>query len=319
MRRAGSCVSRIGGLLVLALLTLLVVGIPLYVEVAGTNVPAVISAKREAISVRAGNWNRQLFVELRNPSPQTSDTGEAAEAHAAQIAVMPELYDRLRVGDRVEMRYAPVPVPQLNALNNVGFGRLAEQPPLGSLLARLWPLWWIGVGVALGVLLFITWSTPLRNVAGAILGVYVVGAGLYVGSNWPPPEPAGPREAAVATVRDLHRVTRIWGGRRSTSERAAQPFDIVELEFTPAGGAGPVIAVDQVDADSAPGLARGARLPIHYSVADHRWAQLDTAARTYYWKNLRTLAVVVAFVGLLLGGGWLLRRRRAARRAGVTP
>jgi hypothetical protein len=316
MRKIGSCISTTLGFLFFALLLVLFVGPAVYVEVAGKNVPGVVAAKREPINVRYGNWSRQLLIEVRNPSPETTDSGEEAEVRGALIAVLPALYDRLRVGERVDMRYVPAPIPQLNLLNNAGFARLADQPPLGALLATVYPLWGLGVGIGLGLALLAVWSTSHKGWVGLLFGLYVVGAGIYLGSNWPPPEPGGPRAAAMATVRDTHRVTRIWGGRRTQSEEAVQPFDIVELEFVPQDAAGPVIAIDQVDAESAPGLAKGARLPIHYSVEDHRWAQLDTASRTYYWKNLRSLVIVAGLVLLLVGGGWLWARRRKRRAVG---
>ncbi|MBC8076253.1 MAG: hypothetical protein H7Y32_09290 [Chloroflexales bacterium] len=172
------------------------------------------------------------------------------------------------------------------------------------------PLAPIIIGVAVWLALLAAWSRWHKGWLAAIFVIYMAGAALYVGSGWPPPAPGGPREAAVATVRDTHRVDRVWGGQNSTPEDAVQPYDIVELEFVPAGAAGPVIAVDLVDTGSTPGLAKGARLPIHYSVADHRWAQLDTAARTYYWKNLRTFGIIAVVIVVALLFAWGLRRRR---------
>lgn len=113
----------------------------------------------------------------------------------------------------------------------------------------------------------------------------------------------------MATVRAIHRVDRVWGGRRTKAEDAVQPYDIVELEFAPSGAAGPVVAVDLVDAGSVPGLAQGAQLRIHYSVEDHRWAQLDTASRTYYWKNMRSFGIIM-IVAVVPLSGWALARRR---------
>lgn len=317
MRKIGSCVSTTVGFLFFALLLALLVGPAIYVEVAGTNVPGVITARRETISVRAGVWNRRLLVEARITSPQATDDEEATGQGGAQIAVEPALYDRLRVGDAAGLRYVPVPI--LSPLRNTGFARLAEQPPLGALLATVLLLWPIVISVAVWLALLALWSRWRNGWLAALLGLYMVGGGLYVGSGWPPPAPGGPRDTAVATVRNALRVDRVWGGQNSTPEDAVQPYDIVELEFVPSGAAGPVVAVDLVDAGSVPGLAKGARLPVHYSVENHRWAQLDAAARTYYWKNMRTFGIIAVIIVVALLVGWIATRRRAARRSRVAP
>ncbi|MBC8077408.1 MAG: hypothetical protein H7Y32_15140, partial [Chloroflexales bacterium] len=101
MRKLGSCVSTTVGFMFFALLLALLVGPAIYVEVAGVNVPGVVTARREPISLRAGVWNRQLLIEVRGSSPQVTDDGEVTEVGGALIAVEPALYDRLRVGDAV--------------------------------------------------------------------------------------------------------------------------------------------------------------------------------------------------------------------------
>ena len=317
MRRIGSCLSTMVGGAFFALLFALFVGPAVSVEVAGKSLVAVISAKREPIDVRYGIWSRQLWIEARIGPLQTLANDAVADAGGAQIAVEPALYDKLRVGQTVAVRYVAVPI--LSPLRNTGFARLDEQPPLGALLASLHPLLGIVAGIALWLALLAAWSRWRQGWLAAILVIYMVGASLYVGSNWPPPEPGGPREPITATVRDLHHVDRVWGGEDSTPEEAVQPFEIVELEYVPAGAAGPVIGVDLVDSGSTPGLQQGARLPIHYSVADHRWAQLDTASRTYYWKNLRTFGIIAVVLVALLAFAWVSARKRAVRRASVTP
>ncbi len=71
-----------------------------------------------------------------------------------------------------------------------------------------------------------------------------------------------------------------------------QPFVVVELEFVPDGRTDPVVAVDMIDDGSLRAIERGVDVPIHYSAADPRWAQIDNATRTYYWKNLRTFGII---------------------------
>jgi len=165
------------------------------------------------------------------------------------------------------------------------------------------------LSIALWLALLFLWAKWRSGWIAALLVILMVGGGLYIGSGWPPPAPGGPREATIATVRDMHRVDRVWGGRRTEAEDAVQPYDIVELEFVPSGASGLVVAVDLVDANSVPGLTEGARLPIHYSVEQHRWAQIDTAARTFPWKNMRSFGII-AVIGVVIIGGWALVRRR---------
>ena len=307
MRRLGSCVSTVVGFMFFTLLLTLLLGPAIAIEVSGVNVPGVVTARHERILVRAGVWNRLLEVEARTASsPITNDEGAAERG--ALIAVEPELYDKLRVGDTVELRYVALTI--LNGLPNNGFARFSAQPPLGTLIASARPLLPYVLGVALWLVLLFSWAKWRSDWIAALLFILMVGGGLYIGSGWPPPAPGGPREATIATVRDMHRVDRVWGGRRTEAEDAVQPYDIVELEFVPSGASGPVVAVDLVDANSVPGLAKGARLPIHYSVEQHRWAQLDAAARTYPWKNMRSFGII-AVIGLVFVGGWILVRRRS--------
>ena len=307
MRRRGSCVSTVVGFVFFTLLLTLLLGPAIAIEVSGVNVPGVVTARHERILVRAGVWNRQLEIEARSASSLTTND-EAATERGALIAVEPELYDKLRVGDTVELRYVALSV--LNGLPNNSFARLTAQPPLGTLTASARPLLPYVLSAVLWLVLLFLWAKWRSDWIAALLFILMVGGGLYIGSGWPPPAPGGPRAAAIATVRDMHRVDRVWGGRRTEAEDAVQPYDIVELEFVPSGASGPVVAVDLVDANSVPGLAKGARLPIHYSVEQHRWAQLDAAARTFPWKNMRSFGII-AVIGLVFVGGWVLVRRRS--------
>ena len=52
----------------------------------------------------------------------------------------------------------------------------------------------------------------------------------------------------------------IWGTRRSGGPSLPQPFQMVDVEFTPEGAKEPVHALDRVDLNSIPGLRDGARL-----------------------------------------------------------
>ena len=120
-------------------------------------------------------------------------------------------------------------------------------------------------------------------------------------------EPAGPRQAAFAQVRQVDTVTRSGRyGRRSgySSSDYPQPYELVELVFTPAGRDRPVTAVDAVDQGSVPGLTAGAMVAITYPPDAPRQARLTVGTRDYWWKNWLG-------AGVAIGGLLALRGRRA--------
>lgn len=307
-----SVINSVVGFLVLLLMLSVFLGPPLYLEVSGSVAPGTVTAKEERISIRTDNWSRTLFVTMRYAVP------DAEQPLESQIAVNSATYDELHVGDRAPVRY--VIVPFLREFGPLPIARLAAQPALGGFVAllgddglRLFAL----LGLFLGVLIvFARWP---RWWLGLPIFALMVGAGVYIGSGWPAPAPAGPRLSGSATVRDLDEVTRVWGGRRTASEEAVQPYTIVQLSYVPSGATDPVIGVDMIDAGSVRGLEQGAVVPISYSQFDPRWVQISGARRTYYWKNLRSFAVIGAFAVLLIGVPWLFRRRRSRRQQLATP
>jgi hypothetical protein len=296
---------------VLLLLTPLLVP-PLYLEIAGASAPAVVVAKREVIDTLTDTWARRLFVDVRY-LPE-----DAAEPELIDVAVDTAIYDRLRVGEAVQLRYIPNEIVRI--LGRVAATRLASQPPFGSFLARIGSLL-IGLILGIAAWLALLWAWAKWRHWWLTLAILVLmfGGMIYIGSNWPRPMPEGPLIESNATIRDIHEVTRIWGGKRTPAEEAVQPYAIVELSFVPQGALDPVIAVDSIDAGSVPALEKGGQIPISYSARDPRWAQIAGATRTYYWKNLRSFGVIaLILVGLMLLT-WLARRLRRSRRSGTTP
>jgi hypothetical protein len=312
VRRALSLIRSLLGVVFLALLLSPIVGPPLWVELGGRTAAGTIEAKREAIVELSGTWMRRLFVAVRYVP---SDTEEPA---VSEVAVDAATYDRLRVGQPARVRY--VPNATLRQIGNLPVARLDSQLPLGSFVA------WLGdfaivllAGVAAWLALLWVWSKWRRGWLALLLFLLMFGGMLYIGSGWPPPQPDGALVAGSAAVRAAHQVTRVWESRRSPGEEATQPYTIVELSFVPQGAGDAVVAVDMVDAGSVPALEKGVDVPIHYSARDPRWAQIDGAARTYYWKNLRGFGLIgLVLLGLVLLG-WLAGRRRRARRARVAP
>lgn len=286
LRRIGRVVGAVlGSLLLLALLGA-VLAPAVLVEVQGQVTPGEVVARREEITMRRTGWSRRIFVEVRY------QPAGAYAPEVAQIPVTARRYDQIQVEQAVQVRH--LPDPTMRALGTLAATRLADQPPLGALLEWLEPAAGLLSAVVAGVVLVLAAVRWPRWWLVAPAAALVVGGLVLLVGDWPPPAPAGPQLAAAATVRDTHEVNEIFWRRTRGRVEATQPYTVVELSFTPQGAAGPVVAVDQIDQGSVAGLAPGATVPIHYSAADPRWAQIDGAARSYPWKNLAGIALPAA-------------------------
>lgn len=312
LRRVLSLISTVIGFLFFAILLIPLIGPAVYIEVGGKSAPATITEKRETIRMLTDSWSRNLLVATRFETPGIDEPVETT------IRVNAATYDSLHVGDAVRLRY--VLYPFLRDFGNIASARLESQPPFGSYTAIGGSfLTWFFVGAAICLGLGVAFAKRPRWWFGLPLFALVIGGALYIGSGWPSPAPAGPRATGSATVRNTREITRVWGGRRTQSEAAVQPYTIVELSFVPEGRTDPVVAVDMIDAGSVPELGENAVVPISYSVANPRWAQIAGANRTYYWKNLRTFGLIAVVVAAALLFSWLFRARSVRRRRGVLP
>jgi hypothetical protein len=113
----------------------------------------------------------------------------------------------------------------------------------------------------------------------------------------------GPQRIAVATVQSVH--PRFWG--RS---------ETVDLTFVPVGLQEPVIAVDEIDIASVPGLAKGSVVRVVYPVANPRLALIAGATHRFRWRDpLGGWGPMVLFLaaGLLVVTLVRFVRRRGAR------
>jgi hypothetical protein len=294
------------------LLLIPVIGPPIYLEVAGAAAPGSVAAKRETINILTDTWMRRLFIDVRYQA------ADATDPEITEIAVDMATYDQLHAGQAVRVRY--IPNPSLRMLGNLATARLDSQLPLGSFLARVGNVL-IGFAIGIAVWLALLWGWSKRRsmwYAVGILGL-MFGGVIYIGSNWPAPAPAPPLATASATIRDMHQVTRVWAGKRSSGEDAAQPYTIVELSFVPQGRLDPVIAVDSIDTGSVPDLEQGGEVAISYSASNPRSARIAGGSRTYYWKNLRSFGIIALIMVAALAIPWLFSRIRNSRRGSATP
>jgi hypothetical protein len=83
---------------------------------------------------------------------------------------------------------------------------------------------------------------------------------------------------------------------------AAQPIEVVGIEFVPEGRAESVLAVDLIDSGSIAGLKVNAPVDVEYEGASPRTAYLRWATRTFLSRNLRGIVVDGAlYLGVLVG------------------
>ncbi len=132
-----------------------------------------------------------------------------------------------------------------------------------------------------------------------------------------PRSPRGPWRETTAVISEVTHVTEY--STRRNSVQLPWPFDIVQLSFKPDGRDQPVIAVDVVEAASAPGLVKGGTVQIVWPEDDPRSAKIKWARPGSPWANwfyglgeiLAIGAVVIAFFVVI---GLRRRRRRSKER-----
>lgn len=135
---------------------------------------------------------------------------------------------------------------------------------------------------------FVAWRANRgRGVGVAFLATVVLGlAALYYRVPRPASLPDGSLAKATATVRTVRKVDQIWASASESADgsggqRVRQPFQMVDLEFTPPGADRPVHVLDRVDLGSVPGLEAGRLVAILYSPTDPRSGRLSAGTRHY--------------------------------------
>lgn len=296
----------------------------LYLDGAGRTVEGLVERRGEAVELRRqGDWRHSLSVSVRYSQGGAAAAGAPSpDDSATTLRPTPAQFDALREGGPVSLRVVPL-------FRSLALVRLAGTSTLDSI-----PWGW-GLA-ALAALLFILVARRLMatNLGGAllVLAVVVGGAGLPLAlayGRWQASEDLAARPLrATAEVLAVTRVTEVdpfpcrpGGGsrceRRSARFAVAQPYDIVELGFVPEGAAGPVIAVDAVDAGGAE-LRPGANLAIAYGPGEARAAQILGAQHTHHWRNALGIAAALGAMGALVAGllwGAVRLAGRARRRA----
>ena len=138
-------------------------------------------------------------------------------------------------------------------------------------------------------------------------------------TNLFPNTPRGPWQQSTAVVREVAHLTKYTHRRRSDDSPLRWPYDIVQLDFTPPGRSGAVIAVDIVEAASVPNLARGDAVQISWPEDDPRSAKIVGARPGAPWANwfyivATNLVLVAGLVVFLILIGFMRRRRKKTRK-----
>jgi len=174
---------------------------------------------------------------------------------------------------------------------------------------------------ACGVLLFpaLFWASrryPGKGYGWALVVTTVLSVGV---AYWRVPRssslPADSIANTSATVRQMRVVDQLWSdtwddSSHGTGEHILQPFQMVELEFTPEGTIEPIHALDRIDLSGRGPLREGSSVRIQYSPLTPDSVRIVGASRNYAPQAVSYLFVlvygaggVIAFVLIPLASG----------------
>jgi hypothetical protein len=302
----------------------------LALDTMGERVSGRVMSRSETVWVSSrGGWRHQYQLDLSFsakgvtlPAVKLNDAGVIEgflkDKGAQHSTFDPDAatYDRMQVNDPIDLR-----VLRLGGLSLV---RDANRNTFTML-----PWFWIVFGLLALALLILAWRLVGSLV---IIGVAPLVVILPLVNAWRDQRAADDFSAmtarATATVREVTRV-KVWDfaymrsrARDINRFELRQHYDVVNLEFTPAGYRGPVIGVDAIDApnDSAPTFVKGAAVEIQYDPDNPREARLEGRSRTWHWRDMLgvyidlSLVFVAILILLLLYGWFTTRAKRMARR-----
>lgn len=282
---------------------------PAFVDAKGSASTASITEKRESVRERFGSWFRRFEIVAAFRAP-----GSPLVRHTI-CDVDQAAYESLHVGDGVEIHFFPA---------------LLEQPFVPA--AHLAPCTFLAnfgsnpdqyrrmeiVFGSLGAILLV-WLILRIRIAGWLLAPWF---GFFLAYGVAPrAEPAPTRPVpARAAIRSLATVDTIIGGHAGGTQydqpiKLEHPYQLVQLEFTPAGANGPVVAVDAVDVNSISNLAPRQIVEIDYDAANPRIARIRGGTRFFPEQALHELMLIYAVLLGLPAALFLFGRRRLRRTA----
>lgn len=284
------------------------------VDIGGTVVSGEVVGKRESIEMPLSDTWRHVF-EISYRYQPLGARHPATGRHQVDVA----LYDRLHVGSPVNVRYTNLALGLDSALADSSWW--SRRPHESESARELAELIAVAIAVLLAVIAYrrrsrtltVVAVTAVATIAASVmlLGFLVFPAlfwvwrgrrgqgfgsallcstaltavALYYRVPWPSPL-SGPQGQATAVVRAVHAVDQIWASSSSSGESSSgqwirRPFQMVDLEFTPAGRMEPVHSLDRVDLGSIPGLQPALTVPVTYPLDDPRAGRLSAGTRDY--------------------------------------
>jgi hypothetical protein len=287
----------------------------LFIDRYGIEIEGRVSAKAERLRTHYSGWSRDSEVTVEYSPPDRAGVANF------QTLLSTAEYDALHQGQRVAVHYLQrrdlpkIPLAKvLGQLHLLPVARLAGRrafTPVQQWLSG--PARRVLQWMAAGVLLLIVWrwaQWPGFGWAVAACGLVAFAALMFGDFPRPTPAPTADVRQARGRVTEAGRIDRLLEGERTRGFDAAQPIEVVGIEFVPAGRSEPVLAVDLIDAGSLAQLTPNAEVAIDYEAASPRTAHLRGATRDFAGRNFRGMAidsavVVGVIVALLALAKWL--------------
>jgi hypothetical protein len=265
----------------------------------GVEISGKVFDKREHVEVDDSTWKRVCEVTVTYAAPDEAGTPYRVGR------VSPEQFDELHKGGSARLRYLRredmpnVPLAQtLRSWKILPTTRVVGE--VGSDPETVRGLTWFGCGVALLVLWrWLRWP----GFAWAVGAGLVVFLALILNSEFPRPT-RGPHDAvrrASGRVTSVGHIDYLFSGPKTRGIDAAQPIDVVGVEFVPAGRSDAVLAIDLLDRGSIAGLAEGSPMTVEYEEAAPRTARVQGGTRRFAEKNFNG-----AILGFAAGAGVLV-------------
>jgi hypothetical protein len=334
---AGALVTRLTGnralgrAVPLAFLALLVFGIPLALHRAGIDVPARVVDRIESVRVHSdGDWSHHYSLTVRYAAENAELADETSrqfgtDSLTVTVLATRELYDRTAPGMLLDIRYVSWR-PSLAKPSELSYLALALEY-FGDSSVRIA----LALVSLFGLLAALTSWRPkherLRGPRHAWIAACCVGLiGVVLWTSVLSPLFAPPLElepTAVAEARVVSVVAITSKGKDEAYRVLSHPFDVVEVEYVPAGWSQPVRGVDAVDATSVSGLVSGERVRVRYASETPRRVYIEGAARGHVRGNAadegRTWLLWLGLAGVvavITGLGYRRRRDPATARRG---
>jgi hypothetical protein len=297
---------------------LLVVAAPfllswLLIDTRGVEIQGKVFDKREHVEVDDSTWKRICEVTVTYKAPD--EVGMPYRVGR----VTPEQFDTMHKGGSARLRYLrreDLPnVPLAQTLRKIGIlptthvvGEVGADP--GAVRGLMWAV--------CGVVLLVVWRwLQWPGFAWAVAAGVLIFVALMLNAEFPRPtrEPRITVRQAAGRVTSIAHITELFETRRSHGMDAAQPIEVVGVEFVPVGKSDPVLAVDLLDQGSIPGMAVGAPMTVEYEDATPRVAQVQGGTRQFAEKNLNGAIAAGAIgaavlMGIFVAGNWVESKLR---------